>query len=88
MNSSRENLVEELLSESEPMQGALGAIAYVALKALEMGGANTKLVMSTRLVLDEHFQNLNDEQCNALCDMLYARLRHEAEETKAWYGEG
>ena len=75
---------EALMKESAGMQGALGAVAYTVLKGLQAGGADPKLVSSVRLLMQEHFQKLSDEDCNVLCDVLFGRLQEEAKKGR-WY---
>lgn len=66
------------------MAGALGALAYTVLKGLEAGGADAKVIASVRLLLQEHFQQLNDADCNVLCDLAWRRLEEERAKGK-WY---
>lgn len=75
--------VQTLLAESEALPGALGAVAYVVLKGLQVGGADPKVVASVRLLMQQHFEKLSDADCNALCDTLYARLQRQA--GQRWY---
>lgn len=76
--------VETLMQESLGMKGPLGAVAYTVLKGLQVGGADEKLVAGVRVLMQEHFQRLSDNDCNALCDVLYARLQKESERPR-WY---
>lgn len=85
MSEAKPGLVKnEVMKESQGMQGALGAVAYTVLKGLQAGGADPKLVSSVRLLMQEHFQNLSDADCNVLCDVLYDRLGKEASKG-SWY---
>jgi hypothetical protein len=77
----------QLMRESMALPGALGAIAYGVLKGLEAGGADASVVSSMHLLMQEHFQQLSDADCNALCDVVYARLQHEAARGGRWYSE-
>ena len=72
------------LAEAEAMQGALGAIAYGVLKGLQVGGASEEILGSVRLLMQEHFQRLSNEDCNTICDVVHQRLQQEAEKGR-WY---
>ncbi len=76
--------LQPLLEESLSMPGALGAVAYVVLKGLEAGGAEAKVVASVKVLMQEHFVRLSDADCNALCDIVFARLTQESE-NGPWY---
>ncbi len=76
--------LQQLLKESLGMPGALGAIAYVVLKGLQAGGAEPKVIASMRVLMQEHFQQMSDNDCNILCDVVYARLKQDAEKGP-WY---
>jgi hypothetical protein len=75
---------QAVMKESLSMPGALGAIAYVVLKGLAAGGADDAVVGSVRVLMQEHFEQLSDGDCNVLCDVAYARLRRDAQKGK-WY---
>ena len=64
-------LLEDLMKESLTLPGALGAVAYGVLKGLQAGGADEKVVASVRVLMQEHFQQLSDEHCNVICDVVF-----------------
>ena len=74
-----------VLTESEVMPGALGALAYVILKGLKEGGAEDQVVASVRALMHEHFQRLSDADCNTLCQALMHRLQNDAIADGRWY---
>lgn len=76
---------ERLLAEARGMSGALGAAAYCILKGLEQGGAETDIIASIRVLMQDYLQKLTDEDCNALCDFLYRRLAEEHKGAGEWY---
>ncbi len=78
--------VKKLVEESMSMPGALGAISYAVLKGLLAGGADEKTVAGVRVLMQEHFPKLSDNDCNALCDLVYARLQKQATNGGKWYG--
>jgi len=70
------------------MPGALGAAAFTVLMGLEAGGAEGEVVEGARILMQEYFEKLSDEDCNVLCDILYARLKEDFENnetSKSWY---
>ena len=75
---------KKVMQESLSMPGPLGAVAYAVLKGLSAGGADAQVVSSVRVLMQEHFQQLSDADCNVLCDVVYARLRRDAQRGK-WY---
>jgi hypothetical protein len=75
---------DQLISEANTMQGALGAIAYGVLKGLQAGGADAQLIASFRVLMHEHFQRIPDADVNTLCDVVFRRLSEEAKKGK-WY---
>lgn len=72
------------LAESEVMQGGLGAIAYGVLKGLHAGGASEEILGSVRLLMQEHFQRLSDGDCNTVCEVVFQRLKRDADKD-SWY---
>jgi hypothetical protein len=75
---------EQMHAESQTMQGALGAVAYVVLKGLQAAGAKDELVASFRVIMHEHFQRLTDADANALCDVAWRRFQEESKKQR-WY---
>ncbi len=78
--------IADALIESKTMGGGLGAIAFGVLKALQVGGAEEKTLASVRVLMQQHFQRLSDEECNILCDVVLARLEGEKGKNGLWYG--
>ncbi len=76
---------QQLHAEGRGMGGALGAAAYCILKGLEQGGAETDVIASIRVLIQDHFQKLTDEDCNVLCDFLFKRLNDDAQKPGEWY---
>ena len=86
MNSEKQKQFGALLRESSTMGGALGALAYTALKGLQWEGAPNDALEGIRLLMEEHFTQLSDQQCNTRCDVLYQRLGEEAQNKERRYG--
>lgn len=78
--------LEQLCQESKTMPGALGAICYSVLKGLLIGGADPQVAAGVRVLMQEHFQNISDQDCNTLCELVATRLREEVAESGKWYG--
>ena len=76
--------LDTVLKESTAMHGAIGALAYTVLKGLQAGGADEKVLASVRVLMQQHFQQLSDHDCNVLCDVIYTRLQEEAKKDR-WY---
>ncbi len=66
--------VEEVLSESLAMEGPLGAVAFIVLKALAETDASEIESEAASRLLFKHFAALSDDQCNALAEVLHRRL--------------
>jgi hypothetical protein len=66
--------VEDVLSESMEMDGALGAVAFIVLKALSEAGASQAESEAAEKLLFKHFAALSDEQCNVLAEVAHRRL--------------
>jgi hypothetical protein len=66
--------VEDVLSESMEMDGPLGAVAFVVLKALAEAGASQAESDTARKLLFKCLAALSDEQCNVLAEVAHRRL--------------
>ena len=66
--------VDDVLSESMGMDGPLGAVAFVVLKALAEAGAPHTESEEVRKLLFKHFAALSDEQSNVLAEVAHRRL--------------
>ena len=77
--------LEQMLTESQGMAGPLGALAYSVMKGLDVGGASKEAVAGVRVLMQEYFERLSDDECNALCDFVFARLKAHAASKKPWY---
>ena len=76
--------VEQTLEESQSMTGALGAVAFVALKALSTAGASTELCERFRSELFEHLAKLSDADCSVLAEVAHRRLK-DRPVSGSWY---
>ena len=65
---------DDILNESMEMDGPLGAVSFVTLKALTEAGATEAEVQITRELLFKYFAALSDEQCNVLSEVAHRRL--------------
>lgn len=66
--------VDDVLSESMGMEGPLGAVAFIVLKALAETGASQTESEAARKLLFKHFAALSDEQSNVLAEVAHRRL--------------
>jgi len=66
--------IDDVLRESLEMEGPLGAVAFVVLKALAETGASPTERREARRLLFKHFAALSDEQSNVLAEVAHRRL--------------
>ena len=77
-------IVEDVLSESMDIDGPLGAVAFVVLKAFAEAGASEAETGAMREMLFKHLAALSDDQCNALAEVAHRRLAVRPESGR-WY---
>jgi hypothetical protein len=66
--------VDNVLSESMEMDGPLGAVAFIVLKALAEAGASQTESEAARKLLFKYFAALSDDQSNVLAEVARRRL--------------
>lgn len=76
--------VDETFQESQSMNGPLGAVAFVTLKALSTAGAPEETRERVSAALLEYFAKLSNADCNVLSEVVHRRLR-DRPPTGEWY---
>ncbi len=77
---------QSTLNESQSMQGPLGGVAFVILKALECAHAPREVVDTTRQQLYEYLPQLSDADCNVLANVIHERVQVRPTDGN-WYSE-
>jgi hypothetical protein len=70
---------------SRQFRGGLGAIAHAVLAGLEAAGTPAASVNDMRLLMDNMFPLLSDQDCDVLCEVVYNRLLEERGPDGHWY---
>ena len=87
MNQSElfnENDYERLLSQSNDLEGAMGAIAFAVLEMFRRGGMKEAEITELHEKMKKYFMVPSNADCNAICKMLETRLQSE-KVNGAWY---
>ena len=75
----------ELMARSRSMEGAMGAIAFAVLEMFRRGGMSETEVEALHEKMKHHFMKPDNDECNAICRLLEARLQMDKENSGLWY---
>ena len=85
-NADVNHLYEETLKSSWKMDGGMGAIAFAVLEMFRLGGMEEEDVLSLHKKMELHFMSPSNEECNAICKMVEARLKADRRQDNGlWY---
>jgi hypothetical protein len=77
---------EEVLRDSNALDGAMGAIAFAVLEMFRRGGMDEEELNILHEKMKEYFMVATNEECNAICRMVETRLQiDKRSENGYWY---